>query len=629
MATALLALLLVGAAPAPGLADGSSFSVPPVGRSGVPSSDGPAGLLAAARAPIARALESDSLVEQTKLTAREETFGEWFGYSVALSADGATAAIGGPHDSDEAGAVWVFVRSGATWTQQAKLTVGAATAATAAIGGGGGDQEEEDSRGRLGASLALSADGNIAVIGDPGDEAGIGAAWVFTRSGTAWTRQAKLTGGSEEQGEGRFGRGVGLSSDGNTAFIGAPRDGAGIGAAWVFTRSGATWTRVAAKLTGGEELGEGHFGVSIALAADGATALIGGPGDGGYAGAAWVFARSGTATWIQQGPKLTGGEEEQGEGHFGRALALAADGATALIGAPNDHAHIGAAWVFARSGTTWTQQGSVLTGAGESGAGEFGYSVALSSDANTALIGAPEDKGGGSVGAAWVFARSSATWTQQGQRLKASGANGNALFGYSVALSSDAGTALIGGLRASTRVAGAAWVFAAEQLSASPPPEVVGGLPNESARGSGVTATGGVLAFGPTTVAASAACRVSLLGRNVTVRSSGRMTLKFTSRSTHTCSGRLKLITETTAIITKAKVKQRSKRTTIGIGTFSIPAGKTSTVKLELNVAGRLLLSMAHGRLPVSMVMLEAVAPSRTDTVQLVLRKARQSQKRR
>jgi len=113
----------------------------------------------------------------------------------------------------------------------------------------------------------------------------------------------KLT-GAGEAGAGQFGYSVALSADGNTALIGAPADNANAGAAWVFTRSGSGWTQQGEKLTGGGETGEGGFGSSVALSADGGTALVGGPADDSRAGAAWVFTRSGSG-WTQQGAKLT------------------------------------------------------------------------------------------------------------------------------------------------------------------------------------------------------------------------------------------------------------------------------------------------------------------------------------
>src|SRR5262249_25651036 len=192
------------------------------------------------------------------------------------------------------------------------------------------------------------------------DSGSMGAAWVFTRSGGTWSQQgSKLVGHNALSVF--FGASVALSADGNTALIGGSRDGGinnSVGAAWVFTRSGGVWTQQGPKLTGGGETGAGFFGLSVDVSADGNTALIGGFADASGVGAAWVFTRSGT-TWSQQGPKLTGADTTGGAG-FGYSVALSEDGATALIGGPFDHSNVGAAWVFIRSGSTWSQQGPKL-----------------------------------------------------------------------------------------------------------------------------------------------------------------------------------------------------------------------------------------------------------------------------
>jgi hypothetical protein len=378
------------------------------------------------------------LQQGSKLTGGEEIGKGQLGESVALSADGNTALIGGFADNGEVGAAWVFTRSGSTWTQQGpKIT-------------GGG----EVGKGRFGYSVALSTDGNTALIGGPRDNTSVGAAWAFTRSGSTWEQQGpKLTGGGET-GKGQVGFRVALSADGDTALIGGPADNGFVGAAWAFTRSGSTWEQQGPKLTGAGEIGTGEFGAGVALSADGNTAVISGGGDNGAVGAAWAFTRSGS-TWAQQGEKLTGGGEV-GSGHFGFRVALSEDGNTALIGGGADSGEAGAAWVFTRSGSTWEQQGPKLTGGGEVGAGHFGYSVALSADGNLALIGGLADAS--EVGAAWVFARSGSTWEQQGGKLTGGGEIGQGLFGYGVALSADGTTALIGGGGDNSGL-GAAWVF--------------------------------------------------------------------------------------------------------------------------------------------------------------------------
>ena len=371
-----------------------------------------------------------------KLTGGEETEDGQFGGSVALSADGNTALIGG--SGDGVGAAWVFTRSESTWTQQGTKLTGSG----------------ESGAGQFGGNVALSSDGNTALIGGPYDNNSVGASWVFTRSGSTWTQQGEKLTGSGAGFFNFFGASVALSSDGNTALIGGPGEG---GAAWVFTRSGSTWTQQGEKLTASGESGAEWFGSSVALSSDGNTALIGGGGWGGnhVTGAAWVFTRS-ESTWVQ-GPKLSG-SGEGGEGGFGQSVALSSDGSTALIGASLDRDGVGGAWVYTRSGSTWTQEGETLRGGEEIGGVEFGASVAMSADGDTALIGGPYDDGSG---AAWVFTRSGSTWTQQGPKLTSGGELfdrfGRVGFGFSVALSSDGNTALIGG--ANDNESGAAWVF--------------------------------------------------------------------------------------------------------------------------------------------------------------------------
>ena len=238
------------------------------------------------------------------------------------------------------------------------------------------------------------------LVGGNQDNGGVGAAWVFVRSGfELGTEGPKLT-PSDEQGPASFGIRVALAGDGRTALIGGWTDDGGLGAAWVFTRSGSTWIQQGPKLTARDERGTGAFGGGVALSASGDTAIVGGEHDNNDLGAAWVFRRTGT-TWRRLGPKLTGAGET-GNGYFGKNVALSADGKLALVGGHVDNAETGAAWVFTRTGTAWTQQGSKLTGSGEIGAGAFGFKLALSADGTTALIGGTDDNQ--SVGAVWAFA---------------------------------------------------------------------------------------------------------------------------------------------------------------------------------------------------------------------------------
>jgi uncharacterized protein (TIGR03437 family) len=304
----------------------------------------------------------------------------------------------------------------------------------------------------LGYSAALSEDGDTALVGGPNDNFTTGAAWVFTRKAGVWAQQGSKLVGAGGVGIGWQALSVALSSDGNTAITGGFADNGAVGAAWVFTRNAGVWTQQGPKLVASGATGNAHQGVSVALSGDGNTALVGGNGDNGFVGAAWVFTRSG-GVWTQQGAKLIGGGVAGGA-NYGISVALSRDGDTALIGGLYDNAGAGAAWVFRRNSGAWTQQGSKLVGTGAAGAANQGVSVALSGDGNTALVGGSKDNS--PAGAAWVFTRTGGVWSQQGSKLVASD-SGAAGQGTSVALSGDGSIAMMGAPRAG--VTGAAWVF--------------------------------------------------------------------------------------------------------------------------------------------------------------------------
>jgi hypothetical protein len=423
-------------------------------------------------------LRIDPFVQEAKLVGTGFTGTSLQGWSVALSTDGNTALVGAPYDNNYTGAAWVFTRTGATWAQQGpKLTPADGSGPPGSFFGG---------------SVALSGDGDTALIGGDSDTHGVGAAWVFTRSGSTWSQQGSKILPTGAVGDANWGVSVALSSDGNTALIGGSGDNTGTGAVWVFTRSGSTWSQQGAKLVGTGSAGQSGQGGAVALSGDGNTALIGGAGDNGGAGAVWVFTRSGS-TWTQQGPKLVG-SDAIGNASQGGSVALSSDGNTALSGGWQDNQRRGAAWVFTRSGPTWSQQGAKLIGTGASnGYAWRGTGVALSGDGNTALVGAPNDSQG--WGAAWAFTRSGSTWTQLGEKLvgTAPSNNGNVIQeGYDVALSGDGRTALIGGPDATAISptggwvsAGAAWVF-----SIPTHPTVDSFAPVSGITGSEVTITG-------------------------------------------------------------------------------------------------------------------------------------------
>jgi hypothetical protein len=363
------------------------------------------------------------------------------GIAVSISADGNTAIVGGESDNDSIGAAWVWNRSGAIWSQQGAKLIGSAAV---------GHTEQ-------GHSVAISADGNTAIVGGLGDNNTFGAAWIWTRSGGVWTQQGAKLVGSGAVGNAAQGSSVAISSDGNTAIVGGNGDSGIAGAVWVWIRSGGVWTQQGAKLAGSGGSPDAEQGISVAVSGDGNTAIVGGSGDNGGAGAAWIWIRSG-GVWSQQGPKLVG-SGAVGIALQGMSVSLSSDGNTAIVGGSNDSNRLGAAWVWTRSGGVWTQQGSKLVGSGAVPGPlgvDQGASVSLSGDGNTALVGGYGDSN--FVGATWVWKRSGGVWTQQGSKLVGSGALTGGGQGFAVSLSGDATTALIGG-GSDNNDAGAAWVF--------------------------------------------------------------------------------------------------------------------------------------------------------------------------
>jgi hypothetical protein len=362
------------------------------------------------------------------------------GYSVALSNDGTTLAIGSYADNSYAGATWVFTRSGTTWTQQGSKLVG--TGATGAA--------------RQGLSIALSDDGNTLAIGGYNDDSGIGATWVFTRSGSTWTQQGSKIVGTSYTGTPYQGWSIALNSDGNTLAIGGVNDNSGIGATWIFTRSSSTWTQQGSKLIGTGATGAAGQGTSVSLNGDGNTLAIGGEGDNTSIGATWIFTRS-SSTWTQQGSKLVGTGYTGSLVYQGTATALSTDGSTLAIGGYYDNSSLGATWVFTRSGSTWTQQGSKLVGANYTiGSTPLqGARVSLSGNGSILAIGGQGNNSG--IGATWIFTRSGGTWTQQGGKLIGSGYSGTSYQGH-VSLSRDGYTLAVGGFGDNSYV-GATWVF--------------------------------------------------------------------------------------------------------------------------------------------------------------------------
>jgi Secretion system C-terminal sorting domain len=377
-------------------------------------------------------------------------YGAHQGSSVSISSDGNTAIVGGSGDNNAKGAVWFYTRIGGVWSQQGTKLVG-----TGAIGTYGPYQ---------GGSVSISSDGNTAIAGGMGDNSFAGAAWIFSRTNGVWHQQgSKLVGSGAVFGLSEQGESVSISGDGNTAIVGGSGDSSGIGAVWVYTRTAGVWTQQGNKLIGTGAFNPAQQGRSVYLSYDGNTAIVGGPNDNDElnvkdiaTGAAWVFTRSG-GVWTQQGSKLVGSGTGTAGSLQGTSVSISSDGNTAIVGGWKDNGGTGAAWVFTRSGTVWTQQGSKLTGTGATALDtRQGWSVSISSGGNTAIVGGWKDNN--NIGAAWIFTRTGGQWTQQGSKLVGTGAVGSADQATSVSISSDGSTAIVGGI-ADNSNAGAVWVY--------------------------------------------------------------------------------------------------------------------------------------------------------------------------
>jgi hypothetical protein len=261
--------------------------------------------------------------------------------------------------------------------------------------------------------------------------------------------------GAGATGPAQQGAAIALSAVGNTAIVGGNADNGDIGGVWIFSRVNGVWSQDGPELVGSGYTGGARQGISVAISADGRTVAWGGHFDNSGVGAVWVFAL-GNAGWSQEGTKLVG-SGASGAAHQGLTVSLSADGSTLAEGGYADNSNTGATWVFTNSLGTWSQQGNKLVGTGANGGAQQGYTVALSSDGNTLMEGGYGDSS--AVGAAWVFTRSTGTWSQQSSKLVPIDAFGGlTYFGLSVSLSGDGNTAVIGGPYDNSGLGGF-WIF--------------------------------------------------------------------------------------------------------------------------------------------------------------------------
>jgi len=339
---------------------------------------------------------SDSNNPPITRSASDGTLADRFGVSVSIAGD---YAIIGAYNEDiggntDQGAAYIFTRQSEGWKEQAKLI---------AADGGANDN--------FGINVSIS--GDYAIIGSP-KATGVwtlqGAAYIFFRSGTTWSQQARLTAADGIIGD-FFGTSV--SIDGDYAIIGTPNARlfyANQGAAYIFIRNSATWSQQAKLSYAGGQFND-YFGNSVTIS--GNYAVIGTPYFDWFfpnQGAAFVFVRSGTVWTSQQMIIANDGLQDD---YFGSSVSIHGD--YIVAGAPNDDGAFvnqGSAYIFNRSGTAWTQRTKIVSDYNQAEA-YFGYSVSINN--NDVIIGAIYDNTGvGSylfkAGAAYIYHRTANLW---------------------------------------------------------------------------------------------------------------------------------------------------------------------------------------------------------------------------
>lgn len=361
--------------------------------------------------------------QRQKITSTPRGVGAQFGNAVAIN--GNTMVVGARFDgttASQAGAAYVYRLNGGVWSQEAVLL---------APDGALGD--------KFGYSVGVSQE--TVVVGSYNDDTSFsngGSAYVFVRSGTTWTFQQKLT-PSDGTADDEFGNAVGITGEVivvGSHFADLPGNSQA-GSAYIYRRGGTVWTETQKLIpvagTNGPILGD-HFGESVAVSSMIAVGAAGDDTPFTSAGAVYVFAESGGSYAPQQ--KITIASGTNGD-RFGNSVAI--EGNTLVAGAREDAPFTGqtargSAYIYEFNGATWVSQGQLLASDGAT-FDRFGWSVAVSN--NVVAVGAREDDttaGGADAGSAYVFTRSGATWTEQ-QKLAPNDPFNGDRFGSGVALS--------------------------------------------------------------------------------------------------------------------------------------------------------------------------------------------------
>ncbi len=367
--------------------------------------------------------ETNSSFETYTVTASDGAASDYFGYRVSIDSNYVIVGAYGKDISGNTGQgkAYIFYWTGTTWTEQAQLT---------ASDGAASDH--------FGCSVSIS--GDYAIIGaeykDISGNSNQGKAYIFYRTGTTWTEQAQLT-ASDGTADDNFGCSVSISGD--YAIIGADfknvSGNSNQGKAYIFHRSGTTWTEQT-QLTASDGAASDHFGYSVSI--DGDYAIIGAEfknvSGNTFQGKAYIFYRSGTSWTEQAGLTASDGAAYD---YFGCSVSISGD--YAGVGASrkdvSGNSNQGKVYIFHRSGTTWTEQDGLIATVGAAD-DYFGCSIAIDDD--YAVIGAygRDVFGNSDQGKAYIFHRSGTTWSEQAGLTSSDGATYDH-FGTGVSINGD------------------------------------------------------------------------------------------------------------------------------------------------------------------------------------------------
>lgn len=381
--------------------------------------------------------------ESAILTASDKASNNYFGYSVSIDSDGTRIVVGAYGASaggfSIAGKAYVFSRSGSNWTEETILTA-----------------SDKAANYYFGFAVSIDSDGTRIVVGSiyakSGTVSNAGKAYVFSRSDTTWTEEASMSEAANAAAYTNYGRTVMISGDGNRIIVGASNAAPGgvssAGRAYIYSRSGTTWTEEAV-LTASNISASAYFGRGTVITTDGSRVAVGSygasPSATSMAGAVYVFSRSGTS-WTQEA--ILTASDKAANDNLGIGLSISSDGtrivATAHNASRNSITSIGKTYIFSRSGTSWTEEAGFLSSDGVA-SDKFGSYTAISNAGSFAMTSAVQAGSPGYTlsGKTYIHKRNGVSWSEL-SIMTASDKVTSDYYGRSIAISGDEKFAVIG-----------------------------------------------------------------------------------------------------------------------------------------------------------------------------------------